>query len=379
MTERIKYGGCIAGVEEYEAVMRVLLSGNWACGSVTQEFEAKAAAWQGREHALFVNSGSSGLLLSLAALPSHSKIAMPALQFPTLYMAAKRLGHTPVLIDIDDSLNMDPVELSAAVLRGQVNAVAFVHMAGNPTHATEIRDICQAANFPLVEDICEALGSEENGVRAGNFGLVSAASTHGAHHISTGEGGLVFTDDPMAYAKMKRLRDWGRSLGTDAMEKYYYAGYVFNELGFNLHATDIQAALGIVQLDRLPGFISDRVTNHALLSAATERMPFFSQRVGPGARPSWYTFAGLMSGTSTGYRNDLIAHLEKLDIEARPIVAGNMDRQPISKYHGKDGVRFPNAERWFDRGFWVSVHPQLGLPEIKRIVEGLRTYWGGEF
>ena len=362
----IRYGGCIWGEEEIDAVTQVIKSGNWACGEVTREFEAAAAARQGRAHALFVNSGSSALLLAMAALPPRSRVAMPALQFATLYSAAKWCGHDPVLTDIDHSLNMDPDRLTDLA---DIDAVAFVHMAGNPANADVIAQACGPGGYhvPVIEDICEAFGAAAHGVRAGNFGLVSATSTHGAHHIATGEGGLVFTDDEQAYRKMRSLRDWGRAYG-DVDLGGYYPGYVFSELGFNLHATDIQAALGLVQLTRLDGFIAARQSNWTRLAELTDGLPFTVPEVADGCSPSWFTFPMLVQSG----RDELMAHLAASGIESRPVVAGNMARQPVSP---GDPAAFPVADEWFRNGLWVSVHPQLTDADLHHIAAALKAFW----
>lgn len=369
---QIRYGGVIAGQEEIDAVTAVLRGQDWACGAKTREFEEKAAKAQGRAHALFVNSGSSALLLAMAALPEGSRVAMPALQFPTLYSAARWCGHTPVLVDIDDSLNMDPGRLHDLLNADhEIAAVAFVHMAGNPTGIAEVAKECDYRGLLLVEDICEAFGSAWDGIAAGNFGYVSAASTHGAHHISTGEGGLAFTGSLQAYERMRRVRDWGRAYGTANLSGYY-PGYVFTDLGLNLHATDIQAALGIVQLGRWAGFGTRRRQNWAALKHATAHLPLETPRVDPAADPSWYTFP-LLAG-SEEERNGLMAHLAAAGIESRPIVAGNMARQPVC---GGDPGEFPVADKWFRRGLWVSAHPRLTGDDITYMAGSIAGFYAG--
>lgn len=360
----IRYGGIIFGQPEIDAVTEVLQSGNWACGPVTAQFEEKAAAWQGRRHALFVNSGSSALLLAMAALPDASRVAMPALQFATLYSAAVRMGHTPVLVDIDDSLNMNPAELANA----PADAAAFVHMAGNPSNICDVRQVCAERGMDLIEDACEAMGSRANGRLAGNNGLASAFSTHGAHHICTGEGGLVFTDDEYAYARMRSLRDWGRAQSGTALDGYY-PGYVHSEVGFNLHASDMQAALGIVQLDRADAFIAARKANWQALSELTAGLPLQVPDVDAGCAPSWYTFPMLVAAHE---RNALIGCLHEAGVESRPVVAGNMARQPVCPDDPRD---FPVADKWFAGGLWVSVHPVLTPGDLERIARSLRSFW----
>jgi dTDP-4-amino-4,6-dideoxygalactose transaminase len=293
-------------------------------------------------------------------------VAVPAVQFPTLYAAVRWCGHAPVLVDVDDSLNMDPSALRETAAEDVLDAVAFVHMAGNPVNIQAVRDVCAARGWPLIEDACEALGAVSDGVKAGNWGRVSATSTHAAHHISTGEGGLVFTDSDACYRKMRRLRDWGRSQGHRDLDGYY-PGYSFSEAGLNLHATDIQAAIGLVQLGRLDGFIFARRMNWAKLRLATRDLPFQVPRVDDGDEPSWYTFPLL-----TTHRDKLAEHLGSAGIETRPIVAGNMARQPVVA----DALpgRFPVADRVFREGLWMSVHPALTQDDLALIARTLRSF-----
>lgn len=364
---RIRYGGIIAGQEEIDAVNEVLLGQGWASGKKVEEFEAQVAYWHNRRHALFVNSGSSALLLSMTLLPPKSRIAMPALQFPTLYSSALWCRHAPVLIDIDDSLNMDPAKLEKQAKYGQVDAVAFVHMAGNSTNIGEIASLCRQYKLPLIEDICEAFGAKANDTLAGNFGLASAASTHGAHHLCTGEGGLVFTDDTEAYKKMKRIRDWGRAYDSAEIPGYYQ-NYVFSELGLNLHNTDIGAALGIEQLKRVDGFIERRQENWRLIHA--ELPPDIKvPRIGPWCEPSWFAFPMLVPH----FRSEFIEHLEMNEIECRTIVAGNMPRQPICHGRPED---YPVADKWFHNGLWISAHPKITGDDIYYLGEKIREFWG---
>ena len=367
--KRLRYGGVVAGQEEIDAAVGVLSGEGWASGAKVAEFEAAAAIKQGRAHALFVNSGSSALLLGLSTLPKGTRVAMPATQFPTLWSAALWCGLRPELVDVDDTLNMDPEKLSAACDTG-IAACAFVHMAGNPANIAEVAGVCARRGIFLLEDICEALGAQAGDTAAGNFGDIAATSTHAAHQISTGEGGIVYTDDPAAYARMRRVRDWGRAYGTAEIPGYY-DGYVFAEQGLNLHATDIQAAIGLVQLGRLDGFVSARRRNWLALAGKTANLPIRVPRVAPGYLPSWYTFPMLVAGPEE--RAALCAHLDRLGIESRPVVAGNMARQPCDT---TDAFRsLPVADEVFRRGLWVSVHPGLDDADMARIADALISFW----
>jgi dTDP-4-dehydro-2,6-dideoxy-D-glucose 3-dehydratase len=373
---QIKYGGIIAGLAEMNAVVEVLKGQSWGSGELVAKFEAVAAKYQNRKYALFVNSGSSALLLALATLPKGARVAMPALQFPTLYSSAIWCGLEPVIVDSDDSLNMNPNLIPA-----YVDAVAFVHIAGNPTNLRKVAELCDDWRIPLIEDNCEGFGgtiatSLDNGLlnstatyrRVGSFGSISCTSTHAAHQIATGEGGLVFCDDEETYMKMKRIRDWGRAYGAAKIEGYY-DNYVFSELGLNLHASDIQAALGLVQIQHINEWSSWRRSNYQTLRKALQDLPITLPRVEENIFPSWYTFSLL-----SDKRDWLREHLEEWHIETRNILVGNLQRQPIGRnIQGS----FPVADDVFKRGLWFSVHPRLTKDEIEYIIESVKEFYRG--
>lgn len=358
----ISYGGVIANQEEVDAVTEVLRGQNWACGPKVAEFEQLAAEIQGRHHALFVNSGSSALLLALTALPEHSRIAMPALQFPTLAAAAKWCGHESVVCDIDDSLNIDPNWVEEA----DVNAVAFVHIAGNPTNVDVVREICDNRGLALIEDACEAFGGYFDATKVGNFGDISCVSTHAAHQIATGEGGLIFTDNEAVHMGMKRIRDWGRSYGTAEIPGYY-ENYTFSQFGLNLRNSDIAAALGLVQIRKLHEFSVKRCANYNWLRGELEDLPIQLPRVDEWVVPSWYTFPLL-----TDKRDGLRSHLESQGIETRTLLTGNITRQPM--WSGQFG-EFPTADDAMQRGLWFSVHPRLTDQDLGYIASQVRAYF----
>lgn len=359
MAEPIRYGGVIAGQDEIDAVTEVLRGQGWGSGALTVEFEREAAQAQGRQHALFVNSGSSALLLAMTTLPKGSVVAMPALQFPTLYSSAVWCGLRPVLVDCDDSLNMDP---SALALSGPLDAVAFVHIAGNPTNVAEVAEVCGQRGIPLIEDACESFGGNLGSTQVGNFGAISCTSTHAAHAIATGEGGLVFCDDDDLHRRMRQLRDWGWDREAAQAGGYHYT---YSELGFNLHASDIQAALGRVQLGRRFQFTIRRNGHYRYLRTALEDLPITLPRVAPNAWPSWFCFP-LLCDRRDALRN----HLAAAGIETRPILVGSLLRQPL----GIEGPECPVADDVYRRGLWVSVHPRLTREDLERIVVAVRGF-----
>jgi CDP-6-deoxy-D-xylo-4-hexulose-3-dehydrase len=360
---RIKYGGIVAGEEEIAGAAGVMLGQGWACGKITRSFEEAMAAYMGIRHAVFVNSGTSGLLAALRCLPPGSGIAMPALQFPTLYSAALWCGLRPVLCDIDiGTLNMS-AETLKAVLDDDISAVAFVHIAGNPAGIGEVAALCRERDLILIEDCCEALGSTSGGKLAGTFGDISVISTHGAHHLTTAVGGMAFTAREEFAVTMRRLRDWGRDIDGSG-------SYDFLEWGLNLQPSDIQAAIGLAQLPRLDGFIAARRRNHAAL-AGVLRDHVTLPAVSPGDDPSWFAFPLL-----TPHRDALAEELAVHGIETRTLLSGNIARQAAMK-GAADPADYPNADIADREGLWMPVHPLYGEKEMRESGEIAREILTG--
>jgi CDP-6-deoxy-D-xylo-4-hexulose-3-dehydrase len=277
---------------------------------------------------------------------------MPALQFPTLYSAAIWCGLHPVITDIDDdTLNMSLDTLRKALETRSADAVAFVHVAGNPAGITDIAGFCYENDLTLIEDCCEALGSTSQGQLAGTFGDISVISTHGAHHITTAVGGAVFTDNAQHAQGMRRLRDWGRDIDGSG-------SYDFLSCGLNLQPSDIQAALGLVQMNRLDDFFLARKRNHAALARELRGYARFPEAQ-PGDDPSWYTFPMM-----TGNRDDVAKELSRYGIETRHLLCGNIARQAMTAglHHPLD---YPNADEAYHDGLWLPVHPRHSEQDMK--------------
>jgi CDP-4-dehydro-6-deoxyglucose reductase, E1 len=361
---QIRYGGIIAGPEETAAATAVMQGQGWACGEVTRQFEAALAGYMGLPHAVAVNSGTSGLLAAMRCLPPGSGVVMPALQFPTLYSAAVWCGLQPVLADISlDTLNMTGETAEKALAGTGAAAVAFVHVAGNPAGITDVARVCQDRGLILVEDCCEALGSSSGGRLAGTFGDISVISTHGAHHVTTAVGGAAFTARDDFAVRMRRLRDWGRDIdGTGS--------YRFLECGLNLQPSDIQAAIGLVQLRRLAGFTAARRANYAALAAGlagAARLP----GPGPGDDPSWFALPLL-----TPHRDALAAGLAARGVETRHLLCGNLARQPLAG--GRlNPADYPAADEAWRDGLWMPVHPRHGEADMTRAGSAAREILAG--
>jgi perosamine synthetase len=352
----IRYGGVISGQEEIDAVTKVLQGQQWSAGPVTGQFENRFASYIGTGHGVATNSGSSALLLALASLEAYSKVVIPALQFPTLYSACVWARHESIIMDIDPetlNLNVDALE-EWLNLGGRAEVVCFVHVAGNPAGITRVAELCKQYDMLLIEDCCEALGSTSGGQMAGSFGDYACFSTHNAHHIATGEGGMVLTKDLARAQKVRQLRDWGR----DTSHGYDKYNFIFD--GFNLRPTDISSALGLVQFDRLEDFNNRRIDNHAYLAE------MFSRYAGavefpddlPGDTAAWYTFPLL-----TSKRDELEKAMENADVETRRLLCGNLVRMPIAAHKGS-ADRFPGAEKAWKQGLWLPVHPSVSKADL---------------
>lgn len=360
----IRYGGVIAGQEEIDAVTEVLQGQSWSAGEVTARFEAKFASYVGTKYAIGTNSGSSALLLTMAAcIEPFGRIIVPALQFPTLYSAASWARHYPIIMDIDpQTLNIDVGKLRSWLQnpKNRADAVYFVHVAGNPAGISEVRELCDEHGMLLFEDCCEALGSVSKGKMAGSYGDASCFSTHAAHHISTGEGGMVCTSNEEFAQKVRQYRDWGRDVSKG------YDGYNFKFEGFNLRPTDIGSALGLVQFDRLSGFNAARRNNAYTLAHVLRSLGCEVPVTHHGDSPAWYTQPVL-----TGLRDDLEIAMQEAQVETRRLLCGNLVRMPIANHRGSPGS-FPGAEDAWARGLWLPVHPSVTKDDLQTIIDAAK-------
>jgi dTDP-4-amino-4,6-dideoxygalactose transaminase len=360
----IRYGGVIAGQEEIDAVTEVLQGQSWSAGEVTARFENRFANYVGTKFAIGTNSGSSALLLTMVAcLEPFGRVIIPALQFPTLYSAASWGRHYPIIMDIDpQTLNLDVNKLRSWLQnpKNRADAVYFVHVAGNPAGIGEVAELCKEHNMLLFEDCCEALGSTSKGRMAGSWGDASVFSTHAAHHISTGEGGMVCTSNEDFAQKVRQFRDWGRDVSKG------YDGYNFIHEGFNLRPTDIGSALGLVQFDRLSGFNAARRNNAFTLSHVLRSLGCEVPVTHHGDYPAWYTQPVL-----TGLRDDLEIAMQEAQVETRRLLCGNLVRMPIANHRGSPGS-FPGAEDAWHRGLWLPVHPSVTKDDLDTIIGAAR-------
>ena len=393
--DRIPYAGRVYGEEEMAGLVDSALDFWLTAGRYAAALEKKLAARLGLARCLIVNSGSSANLLAVAALTSPllgdralkpgDEIITVAAGFPTTIAPILQAGLIPVFIDISiPQYNLDPSLLEQA-FSPRTKAVMAAHTLGNPFDLGAVKAFCDRRRLWLIEDNCDALGSTYilNGEErlTGAFGDLGTSSFYPAHHITLGEGGAVYTDNLLLGEITASLRDWGRACSCEPGEdnrcgrrfdgQYgelppgYDHKYVYSHFGYNLKVTDMQAAIGVAQLDRLDAFTRRRRENFQRLweSLAGLKDALILPEASPGSNPSWFGFP--LTCRRPGLRDAMVAHLERQGIQTRTLFAGNMVRQPCFDGLRRSGAGYrvagslENTDRAMRDTFWVGVYPGL--------------------
>ncbi len=346
----MKYGGFIFEQEERDAIERVLKRNWWLLGEETELFEKELAEVAETEDAIFVNSGSSALLLAFESLPKDKKeVIVPATLFPTAITAIKKAGLTPVVVDSrKETLCINEDEVDKAVNENTL-AILSVHVAG---YIPDI-DRLKKHDCYLIIDNCDGFGGKWKGKPVESYADISATSFHVAHIISTGQGGAVFCNKELG-RKVRQLRNWGRmdnfdddAEGISPLPKDFQQRYTYAEWGYNLSPIEIQAALGRAQLKKLDRFKKARDFNHKYLS---ERIPYDKPQTTEGSDPVYFTLPLLSEK-----RADILKKFRANNIEYRNILAGNITLHPA---FGKP-QNLKGSNEITEKGFWISVHPSL--------------------
>ncbi|MCL2221369.1 MAG: lipopolysaccharide biosynthesis protein RfbH [Oscillospiraceae bacterium] len=393
--DKINYAGRVYDSAEMVNLVDSALEFWLTSGRYTEEFERKLAAYLGVQYCSFVNSGSSANLLAFMTLTSpllEQRAIMPgdevitvAAGFPTTVAPIVQYGAVPVFVDITIAeYNIDVSALEDAVSE-RTKAVMLAHTLGNPFDIAAIKAFCDKYNLWLIEDNCDALGSEYTMAgktkKTGTFGDIGTSSFYPPHHMTTGEGGAVYTDNELLNKIIRSMRDWGRDCmcasGQDNLCGHRFnvqfgelpAGYdhkyVYSHFGYNLKATDMQAAIGVAQLDKVDDFTLARRRNFELLKSALA--PFADKLILPVAccnsAPSWFGFLITCHGGVN--RNKLVRRLEGKGVQTRMLFAGNLVRQPCFDQIRDTGVGYrqigelPNTDRVMNDTFWVGVYPGM--------------------
>ncbi len=358
--------------DEYSAMQEVITSGMFTMGKKVKDFEQDFSKMFNVKYSVMVNSGSSANLLATAALfyrkqnslQKGDEIIVPAVSWSTSYYPLDLYGLKLKFVDIDiETLNYDLNELENAVT-DKTKAILVVNLLGNPNDFNKIQQIIGEKNIVIIEDNCESMGAEFNNKKAGTFGLVGTFSTFFSHHISTMEGGVVVTDDEEIYHILLSLRShgWTRHLPKENLITGVKSDNAFDESfkfvlpGYNVRPGELNGAIGIEQLKKLPSFISARKKNAKLFySLFKNNSNFYIQKeIGSS---SWFGFSFVIKPSSKLRRTDIIELLEKNNIDVRPIVAGNFANNSVMKYIDyKIHNKLTNADYISEKGFFVGNH-----------------------
>lgn len=400
--------GKVLGADEFSNLVDAALDGWLTTGRYNDAFEARLADFLGVKHVLTCNSGSSANLLALSALTSPAlgaralqsgdEVITAAAGFPTTVNPILQNGLTPVFVDSHiPTYNPLPSSIEAAITP-RTKAIMIAHTLGNPFAVAEIRALADRHQLWLIEDCCDALGSRYDDRLVGTYGHIGTLSFYPAHHITMGEGGAVFTSDPALKRAIESFRDWGRDCwcnpGCDntcgkrfdwqlgELPAGYDHKYVYSHAGYNLKITDMQAALGLAQLDRLPGFCQARRDNFAYLTQKLQPLaPFLIlPEATAGSAPSWFGFPITIRESAGFDRVDLLRFLDQRKIGTRLLFAGNLTRQPYfaGRPHRVSG-NLDNADIIMQRTFWVGVWPGLIPEQLDYIAEALADFCGVNF
>lgn len=361
---RVLYGGVSFGKEEREAVDKILDRNWWGLAEEGKLFEKELAKVQGVKRVILANSGTSALDLGIRALqlPKGSEVIVPACSFPTPIASLINTGLKPVIVDIELGsyfLSFESIEKS---LSDKISAILLVYVAGLVGDLEKILEVAKKNNLKIIEDNCDGFGGTWSGKMLGSFGDFSAISTHAAHIISTGEGGAILTNDEELADRVLSTRDWGRILDFEDRKKGMgdfpaeYRRYIYTELGSNLKPLELQAAMGRVQLKRLKEFKDIRRRNAQVLTKILSKYAdkIILPSTNPKADVCWYTYPITLK---SGSRKKVLDALDNANIEWRPILAGNIAKQPVFKHEVIVRGKLDNADQLLNNSFWVSVHP----------------------
>lgn len=398
--DRISYASRVYDEKEMLSLTDATLDFWLTTGRFSDEFEKNFAEWIGVRFANLVNSGSSANLLAFMALTSPllgdrqvlpgDEVITVAAGFPTTVAPILQYGAVPVFVDVKlPEYNIDPALLEAAV-SDKTKAVMIAHTLGNPFDLKAVKAFCDKHNLWLVEDNCDALGTKYtiDGVTkfSGTWGDIGTSSFYPPHHMTMGEGGCVYTDDPLLNRIVKSLRDWGRDCvcpsGHDNICGHRFDGqfgqlpqgydhkYVYSHLGYNLKVTDMQAAVGVEQLKKFPTFIEKRKANWKYLREALSDLEdkLLLPEATENSEPSWFGFLISVKPESGLKRNDVTRYIEDHNVQTRLLFSGNLTLHPCfdqirgtDKYRVSGGLDVTNYI--MNNTFWIGVYP--GMTEEK--------------
>jgi CDP-4-dehydro-6-deoxyglucose reductase, E1 len=408
----VPVSGKVIGTKELQLMVDASLDGWLTTGRFNAMFEERMAKFLGVKHVLTVNSGSSANLVAFSALTSP-KLGDRAIQpgdevigvaagFPTTVNPILQFGAVPVFVDVDIVSHNIDADLIEAAISPKTKAIMLAHSLGNPFNLDVVTAICKKYNLWLVEDCCDALGATYKGQMVGTFGDISTLSFYPAHHITMGEGGVVFTNNSDLKMIAESFRDWGRDcycppgkdntcdkrfcwtkeqIGGDLPDGYDHK-YTYSHVGYNLKITDMQAACALAQMDRVEEFIATRRANFTYLKASLQRCGEFLHlpETNPDSEPSWFGFPIVLREGSGVKRADLIEYLEQNKIGTRLLFAGNLTKQPyMTQKNFRVSGHLTNTDVVMKQTFWLGVFPGLTEDHLDYVASTLEEFFGLSF
>ena len=394
--DRISYASRVYDEREMQSLTDAMLDFWLTTGRFSKEFEKNFAQWIGVKYAHLVNSGSSANLIAFSALTAPElgdrqikkgdEVITVACGFPTTINPIIQYGAVPVFLDVTvPQYNIDVEQLEAAYTE-KTKAVMIAHTLGNPFDLKAVKEFCDKHNLWLVEDNCDALGSKYtiDGVTkyTGTWGDIGTSSFYPPHHMTMGEGGAVYTNNPLLNRLILSYRDWGRDCicvsGQDNLCGHRWDGqfgelpvgydhkYTYSHFGYNLKVTDLQAAVGVEQLKKFPSFIERRKHNWARLHAALEDVQdkIILPEPAENSDPSWFGFLISVRPETGLNRNDVTKYIESKNVQTRLLFSGNIIKQPcFTEIRGTDAYRvvgnLENSDFVVNNTFWVGVYPGM--------------------
>jgi CDP-6-deoxy-D-xylo-4-hexulose-3-dehydrase len=403
----VHYAGRVFDQQELVNLVDASLDFFLTANRYAEQFENRFADYLGLSNAILVNSGSSANLVALSTLTSHKlhdrrlkpgdEVITVAAAFPTTVAPIVQNQLTPVFVDVNlGDYTAIPERLEAAI-SPKAKAIFMAHTLGVPFNLDVAMDLAKQHNLWLIEDNCDALGSRYRGRLTGTFGHLATTSFYPAHHITMGEGGCVATDDDDLARIARSFRDWGRdcyctggesnTCGKRFSQQFgslptgYDHKYVYSHIGYNLKVTDMQAAIGCAQLDKLADFIARRKDNHGQLMRILARYEdrLILPRAGEPADPSWFCFVITVRPEAGFTRNDLTKFLEANKIETRNLFSGNLLRHPaFQDVNCRVVGDLSNTDLIMNNTFFIGVYPGIGQPHLDKMADTFARFMNGE-
>ena len=397
--------GKVIGARELQMMVEASLDGWLTTGRFNAEFEKKLANFLGVQFLITVNSGSSANLVAFSTLTSPKlgeraikrgdEVIGVAAGFPTTVNPIVQFGAVPVFVDVDMTTHNINADLIEAAITPKTKAIMLAHTLGNPFNLSKVKALCEKYDLWLVEDCCDALGSTYDGKLVGTFGDIGTLSFYPAHHITMGEGGAVFTNHPNLKLIAESFRDWGRDCycapGCDntcgnrfgqqfgSLPLGYDHKYVYAHLGYNLKISDMQAACGLAQLERIEEFVAIRKRNFSLLKERLSSLGDFLEIADrtPDSDPSWFGCPITLKESSGVARVDLLKYLDQNKIGTRLLFAGNLTRQPyFQNVEYRVVGDLDNTDRTMNQTFWLGIYPGLGSSHFDYVGQKIEEFFG---